>query len=99
MQWYRGHLIVYSMGDFTNYEAFSSSGDLALSGVVHVTITSTGSFVRGWVDPVVIEQGGLAVPDPHHALWSFVNGLSTADFMTSAALLSSTGAIEGPARP
>ena len=96
MQWYRGHLIVYSMGDFTNYDAFSSSGDLALSGVVHVTLTASGHFVRGWVDPVVIQQGGLAVPDPTHALWSFVNGLSRSDFGTSAALLTSHGAIAGP---
>jgi len=96
MQWYRGHLIVYSMGDFTNYDAFSSAGDLALSGVVHVTLSASGQFLRGWVDPVVIEQGGLAVPDPTHALWPFINGLSTSDFGSSAALVTGHGAIVGP---
>ena len=96
MQWYRGHLIVYSMGDFTNYDAFSSAGDLALSGVVHVTLNTSGQFVRGWIDPVVIQQGGLAVPDPRHALWSFVNGLSASDFGATAALINAHGALIAP---
>jgi len=94
MEFYRGHLIVYSMGDFTNYDAFSSWGNLSLSGVVHVTLSSTGAFVRGSIDPVIIEQGGLAVPDSRHQLWGFINGLSHSDFGASAALVSATGQIE-----
>lgn len=94
MQWYRGRLIVYSMGDFTNYDAFSSSGTLAISGVLHVTLNSTGSFVTGSLDPVLIAPGGRAVPDATHQLWGFVNALSRADFGSSAALVSPTGQIE-----
>ena len=42
MQWYKGRLIVYSLGDFTNYDAFASVGDLSLSAVLHVTMNSRG---------------------------------------------------------
>jgi len=31
LEWYRGHLIDYSLGNFVNYEDFSASGTLALS--------------------------------------------------------------------
>lgn len=91
MQWYRGHLIAYSLGDFTNYEAFSSSGALSLSAILHVTLSAHGSFVRGWVDAVRILSGGQAVLDPTHASWSFMNELSRADFGASAALIGPTG--------
>ena len=94
MQWYRGHLIVYSMGDFTNYQSFSTWGNLAITGVVHVTLSTSGSFVSGSLDPAILQSGGLAVPDHTHQLWSFVNQLSRADFGASAALVSPEGVIE-----
>jgi len=94
MEWYRGHLIVYSMGDFTNYDAFSSYGDLALTGVLHLTLATTGAVISGSLAPATVEQGGLVVPDPEHRLWQFVNGLSRSDFGANAALVSATGQIE-----
>ena len=93
MQWYKGHLIVYSMGDFTNYDSFSTYGNLALTGVVHVTLSPTGAFLRGDVAAAHFASNGLVVPDPSHALWPFVNTLSRQDFGTSAALIGKSGAI------
>src|SRR5207248_1763067 len=46
MQFYHRHLIAYSMGNFANYHNFSTSGVLALSCVLRVTLSSTGRFVR-----------------------------------------------------
>lgn len=94
MEWYRGHLIVYSMGDFTNYDAFSSYGTLGITGVLHLTLTAHGAVVSGSVVPATVEQGGLVVPDPAHRLWSLVNSLSQTDFGAHAALVSPTGTIE-----
>ena len=93
MQWYKGHLIVYSMGDFTNYESFSTFGSLALTGVVHVTLSTSGRFIRGDVAATHFTSTGLVVPDASHALWPFVNALSHQDFGTSAAVIGASGAI------
>lgn len=93
MEWYRGRLIVYSMGDFTNFGNFASVGDLAITGVVHVELSSTGRFLSGSLAPALMEPGGLVVPDPTHQLWGFVNALSRTDFHNQAALVDGAGRI------
>ena len=97
MQWYRGRLIAYSLGDFANYDAFASVGDLALSAVLHVTMTSTGRIVAASVVPIEIHSGGQAFVDPSHASWSFMTQLSSADFGASAALIGAAGKVAVPA--
>jgi poly-gamma-glutamate capsule biosynthesis protein CapA/YwtB (metallophosphatase superfamily) len=93
MEWYRGHLIDYSLGDFTNYEAFSTSGDLTLSGILRVTMGSEGGFVSGRFTSVVLRPGGQAFIDPTNAAATFVNQLSRGDFTTSAAIIAPDGTI------
>lgn len=97
MQWYKGHLIAYSLGDFTNYEAFASSGDLSLSAVLHVTMNAHGVLETASVTPIRIQSGGQAVVDPTHATWAFMNQLSHGDFGSSAALIGPLGRIAVPA--
>ena len=97
MQWYKGHLIAYSLGDFTNYDAFATVGDLALSAILHVTLTSRGVLSAASVTPIVIHPGGQAVVDTTHATWGFMNQLSTQDFAGSAALIGPHGLVTIPA--
>ncbi len=97
MQWYKGRLIAYSLGDFTNYDAFASVGDLSLSAILHVTMNSHGVISAASVVPLTIEQGGQAVPDPTHATWNFMNQLSREDFAASAALIDARGHLAIPA--
>ncbi len=96
MQWYRGRLIAYSLGDFTNYRAFATVGALSLSAVLRVTMNSRGVIIAASVGPLTIEPGGQAVPDPTHATWSFMNQLSREDFEASAALIDARGHLEIP---
>src|SRR6202161_4960000 len=44
MQFYQGHLIAYSLGNFGGYGNFGTDGELALSALLHVTLSSTGKF-------------------------------------------------------
>ena len=97
MQFYRGHLIAYSLGDFANYYDFGGGGDLALSGILHVTMTSGGRFVSANFTSVVLSASGQPRVDPTHASASFLNGLSRADFGPSAALVAGSGAVVEPA--
>jgi hypothetical protein len=96
MQWYKGRLIAYSLGDFTNFDAFASVGDLSLSAVLHVTMNSRGVIQAASVVPITIHQGGQAFVDPTHATWGFMNQLSREDFASSAALIGALGRITIP---
>jgi hypothetical protein len=96
MEWFKGHLIAYSLGDFTNYDAFATVGDLSLSAILHVTMTSHGEVTTASVTPIAIRPGGQAVVDPTHATWGFMNQLSTEDFAASAALIGPSGQIAIP---
>ena len=97
MEWYRGHLIAYSLGDFANYHDFAAIGDLTLSGILHVTLASSGRFVSGRFTSVALASSGQARVDPTNAAASFVNQLSREDFGAAAALIAGNGGI-APAR-
>jgi poly-gamma-glutamate capsule biosynthesis protein CapA/YwtB (metallophosphatase superfamily) len=96
MQWYKGRLIAYSLGDFANYEAFASVGDLAMSAVLHVTMNARGVIEAASVVPITIHSGGQAFVDPTHAAWGFMNQLSREDFAASAAVIGALGRITIP---
>ncbi len=94
MEWYRGRLIAYSLGDFVNFENFSAAGDLDLSAILHVTMSSTGTFVSGRFTSVRLTFGGQPFVDPTDASAVFVNQLSKEDFGADAAIIAANGSIE-----
>src|SRR5580693_7056054 len=83
MQFYNGHLIAYSMGNFAGYGNFATDGDLDISEILHVTRTYTGRFESARIYP--IQFAGPGRPVPGGGAISFVSQLSTADFGSSAA--------------
>ena len=93
LQWYRGHLIDYSLGDFVNYYDFATVGPLKYSAVLRVTLRANGSFVAGHFTSFVLSPVGLPQFDPSGAAATFVNQLSASDFGSSAAEIGPTGAI------
>ena len=94
LEWYRGHLIDYSLGDFVNYYDFATVGPLKYSAVLSVTLSATGSFVASRFTSFVLTSAGLPQFDPSGAAATFVNQLSTSDFGANAAIIGPTGAIE-----
>lgn len=93
MQFYRGHLIAYSLGDFACYRDFSTAGSLALSGILHVTMAPDGTFVSAQFTSLLLDAEGRPALDPTGAAARFVNGLSAADFGASAAVIGPSGAL------
>jgi poly-gamma-glutamate capsule biosynthesis protein CapA/YwtB (metallophosphatase superfamily) len=98
MEWYRGHLIAYSLGDFANYYDFASYGTLRLSAILHVTLSSSGSFLSGHFTSVVLSPSGQPSVDPTDAAAALVNQLSVADFAASAARVAPNGTVVVPTR-
>jgi hypothetical protein len=93
MEFYKGHLIAYSLGDFANYENFNIEGDLDLSAILHVTLNENGSFVSGRFTSVVLRGEGQPFVDASHASATFVNRLSLEDFGAHGATIAANGSI------
>ena len=96
LEWYHGHLIDYSLGDFVNYYNFATVGDLRLSAILHVTLSATGSFTSARFTSLVLEPSGAAQLDPTEAAATFVNQLSQQDFGVAAATIQPDGVIAPP---
>ena len=62
MQFYRGHLIAYSLGNFAGYHNFATSGDLDTSVILHVTLSAAGRFESARVYPIRFTGTGRPVP-------------------------------------
>ena len=91
LQFYHGQLIAYSLGNFAGYGNFSIHGNMTMSAILRVTLSSSGRFERARLDPV--EFAGTGRPVPGGCSISFVARLSKADFGASAARVHSSGVI------
>lgn len=91
METYQGHLIAYSLGNFASYRFFSTPGMLGLSGVLTVTLSSTGTLVGGHFTSLRLSRSGQPSLDPNGAAASFVNTLSADDFGSSAVTILPSG--------
>lgn len=94
MQFYEGHLIAYSLGNFADYGDFASGGILSESGILRVTLSPDGGFVSARLDPITLVGEGQ--PEPGGQAASLVAELSEEDFGPSAAHLSPSGVITPP---
>jgi poly-gamma-glutamate capsule biosynthesis protein CapA/YwtB (metallophosphatase superfamily) len=94
MQFYKGHLIAYSLGNFAGYGNFATGGDLSMGVILHVRLSAAGRFESARIYPVRFT--GTGRPVPGGAGVAFVAGLSTADFGPSAARISHAGVITAP---
>lgn len=95
MQFYKGHLIAYSLGNFAGYNNFSTAGVLDESVILHVTLSPAGSFVGAQLYPIVFEGSGQPVPGGSGP--SLIGELSREDFGAGAATVSTSGAVSPPA--
>ena len=94
MEFYRGRLIAYSLGNFLGYRTFSVGGASGQSGVLAVTLGPDGSFRAARFSPT--ELSGEGVPSPGGYGISILQSLSRQDFGATAARIASSGAITPP---
>jgi poly-gamma-glutamate capsule biosynthesis protein CapA/YwtB (metallophosphatase superfamily) len=97
MQWYRGKLIAYSLGNFAGYDTLGLGGVTADSAILHVTLRANGSFAGGSVTPIVLTGAGYPQPDPAAAGIRLINTLSREDLGATGVRIGPAGAIQaGP---
>ncbi len=96
MEWYRGRLIAYSLGNFATYRGFSLTGPLGVTGVLRVQLGSDG-VIGARLVPMRQEPRRGPAPDETAEAVALVNEMSAADFGPDAARLSIDGTLELPA--
>jgi hypothetical protein len=97
MEWYRGRLIAYSLGNLASSHTLSSTGVLAQSALLRVTLDIHGRFVAGSLIPLRLDVWGTPAFDPGRASLGLVRSLSRTDFAATAALIGSGGKLTKPA--
>jgi hypothetical protein len=97
-QWYHGHLIAYSLGNFCGYNTLGLGGVTSVSAILHITLNAKGQFVQGGITPLRLAVPGTPEPDPSRAAIGMINTLSRDDFAgNGAAHISAAGKIGRPA--
>jgi poly-gamma-glutamate capsule biosynthesis protein CapA/YwtB (metallophosphatase superfamily) len=96
MEWYRGRLIAYSLGNFVGYRTLNTSGISGISGILQVTLHRNGSWKVGSLVPVTLAGDGIPRPDPDRTAPRLVRKLSQKDFGAHAMRVSANGALSAP---
>ncbi|WP_369251272.1 CapA family protein [Streptomyces sp. R41] len=94
MEFYKGRLIAYSLGNFSGYKVLSLGGTLSISGVLQVTLRADGTYVSGRLRPTQIVEPGT--PEPGGEAIDLVSSVSEEDFGSHAAHISAEGTIQRP---
>jgi Bacterial capsule synthesis protein PGA_cap len=93
MEWYRGHLIAYSLGNFAGYKVFALGGPLSVSGILRVTLRGDGGFDSGTLVPTRLVGAGVPALDPTESAHEIVRALSKSDFGRRAVRVASNGSL------
>jgi len=93
IEWYRGKLIAYSLGNFGGYGAFSLGGPLSTTAILRVELRSDGRVVAARLVAARLVGAGVPVLDRSGAAYALVRSLSRADFGRRGARISATGRI------
>jgi hypothetical protein len=99
MEFYRGRLIAYSLGNFLTYRGFNLAGPLGITGVLQLEFSGDNSLREARLIPMLQPPRRGPVPDAERAALDLVRRLSQEDFGATGAVITRTGAIKPPRQP
>ena len=99
MEFYKGRLIAYSMGNFVTWHGFNMTGVNGLTGVLQLELNGDGSFASGRFVPLRQVKWVGAVPDRSRAALTQVRALTRTDFPATGARFAADGTISAPTPP
>jgi poly-gamma-glutamate capsule biosynthesis protein CapA/YwtB (metallophosphatase superfamily) len=95
MEIYRDRLIAYSLGNFSGFHNFDTSGVLGASAVLHVTVGKDGVFRSGRIASVRLVEAGRPVLDSSDEGADLIRELSREDLDKDAVRIGGDGQILG----
>jgi poly-gamma-glutamate capsule biosynthesis protein CapA/YwtB (metallophosphatase superfamily) len=99
MEFYKGRLIAYSMGNFATYGRFTVTGIQGLGMVLEVELDREGRFLSGRILPTRQHGEGIPQPDPQGGVISLVRKLTAQDFPATGAQITEDGVISPRGKP
>ncbi|WP_432994964.1 CapA family protein [Dactylosporangium sp. CA-233914] len=96
MEFYKGRLIAYSLGNFGGYKALSYNGIVGVGGVLKVQLLGDGTWKGGSLTATYMVSPGLPKPDPKKQAIPMVSDLSKQDFPKTGAKIAADGTITPP---
>jgi hypothetical protein len=88
-----GHLVAYSLGNFSTYGRFNLKEDLATSLVLEVTLDAQGRLLSGKILPVHQVGQGTPEPDATGRAIAMIRDLDTVDFPETSQVIGEDGSI------
>lgn len=100
MEYYRGRLIAYSLGNFGGGGVFGAEPATRFGVYLDATLRSDGSFLRGQLRSVYFDADeGAPLPDPDNRAAQLVDEFGQRDFPRAAPQISPDGTLSGPGEP
>ena len=97
MEFYRGRLIAYSLGNFATYRGFNLAGPLGITGVLQLEFVGERVLRAARLVPMRQLPREGPFPDPDSTAIHLVRRLSAQDFGATAAVITESGGILPPA--
>jgi poly-gamma-glutamate capsule biosynthesis protein CapA/YwtB (metallophosphatase superfamily) len=96
IEWYRGRVVAYSLGNLAGTHTLSTFGSLGDSALLRVTLDERGRFRAGSVVPVRLIGAGTPVFDTRGASIARIRALSHDDFGARAIRIAASGRLAAP---
>jgi hypothetical protein len=96
MEFYRGRLIAYSLGNFATYRGFNLAGPLGITGVLQLEFSPGRTLQTARLVPMLQVPRQGPFPDPERAAIHLVRRLSVEDFGATGAVITESGEIRPP---
>jgi hypothetical protein len=93
MEFYKGRLIAYSLGNFAGYRSLGYTGVVGVGGVLKVTLRPDGGYVKGQLVATRMVAPGLPAVDPGRQALPLVRSLSDADLPSTGVRIGDDGAL------
>jgi hypothetical protein len=96
LEWYRGRLIAYGLGNFSSHGNLNVAGTGGISAVLQASLRADGTWAEGRLAPLRLVGKGAPVADPSGAAIELVRSISAEDVGAAAPRLTDAGAILPP---
>ncbi len=93
LEWYRGRLIAYSLGNFSGYRTLAVEGALAFGAILRVRLHADGTWADGSLVPIRLVGTGTPELDRDRTAIAKVRALSKEDFGRAGGSVSASGRI------
>jgi hypothetical protein len=98
IEWYRGRVIAYSLGNLAGTDTLSTQGALGESALLRLLLDARGRFRAGSVVPLRLVGDGTPLFDPSGRPIARIRALSHEDFGARAIRIAASGRIAPPRR-